>query len=232
MMKNLFVVLTLLILAPCTSIAKPTNYDECILENISNAQTNAGVVAVRQACRSLFPAPKEKKVELFGDLLGEEVNFSYKKIYLNKVDTIVNNNNYSNLSTIEMEIINDSSYHVNSVYLVFKNSDCTVQTSAAIAQVQNKLNSMNYDAGRVDGKMGNQTIKALRAFQRVEGKKIDGKINNDILRSLGVDTEIGWISLKENLQISPGKSRRVKFRSSEKLGRICYHVQSWVKHYD
>ena len=34
MMKNLFVVFTLLIFAPCTSIAKPTNYDECILENI------------------------------------------------------------------------------------------------------------------------------------------------------------------------------------------------------
>ena len=228
MMKNLFVVLTLLILAPCTSIAKPTNYDECILENISNAQTNAGVVAVRQACRSLFPAPKKKKNEF----IPQEADFSYKKIYLSKVDTIVKNNNYSNLSTIEMEVINDSNYHVNSVYLVFKNSDCTVQTSAAIAQVQNKLNSMNYDAGRVDGKMGNQTIKALRAFQRAEGKKIDGKINNDILRSLGVETEIGWISLKENLQISPGKSRRVKFRSSEKLGRICYHVQSWVKHYD
>ena len=62
-MKNLFVVFTLLILAPCTSIAKPTNYDECILENISNAQTNAGVGAVRQACRSLFPAPKKKENE-------------------------------------------------------------------------------------------------------------------------------------------------------------------------
>jgi hypothetical protein len=214
-------------LAPCTSIAKPTNYDECILENISNAQTNAGVGAVRQACRSLFPAPKKKENEF----VPQEADFSYKKIYLNKVDTIVNNNNYSNLSTIEMEVINNSSYHVNSVYLVFKNSDCSVQTSAAIAQVQNRLNSMNYDAGRVDGKMGNQTIKALRAYQRAEGKKIDGKINDDILRSLGVETEIGWISLKENLQISPGKSRRVKFRSSEKLGRICYYVESWVKHY-
>jgi len=227
MMKNLFVVFTLLILAPCTSIAKPTNYDECILENISNAQTNAGVGAVRQACRSLFPAPKKKKVEMF----GEKVNFSYKKIYLTSVNEVINNNNPF-ASIIDMELINDTDYHVNSVFLVFKNSDCSVQTSAAIAQVQNRLNSMNYDAGRVDGKMGNQTIRALRAYQSSKGKKIDGKINNDILRSLGVDTEIGWISLKENLQISPGKSRRVKFRSSEKLGRICYHVQSWVKHYD
>ena len=231
MMKNLFVVLTLLILAPCTSIAKPTNYDECILENISNAQTNAGVVAVRQACRSLFPAPKEKKVELFGDLLGEEVNFSYKKIYLTSVNEVINNNNPF-ASIIDMELINDTDYHVNSVFLVFKNSDCSVQTSAAIAQVQNRLNSMNYDAGRVDGKMGNQTIRALRAYQSSKGKKIDGKINNDILRSLGIETEIGWISLKENLQISPGKSRRVKFKSYEKLGQICYKVVSWVKNYD
>jgi hypothetical protein len=192
MMKNLFVVFTLLILAPCTSIAKPTNYDECILENISNAQTNAGVGAVRQACRSLFPAPKKKENEF----VPQEADFSYKKIYLNKVDTIVNNNNYSNLSTIEMEVINNSSYHVNSVYLVFKNSDCSVQTSAAIAQVQNRLNSMNYDAGRVDGKMGNQTIRALRAYQSSKGKKIDGKINNDILRSLGIEPEIGCIWLR------------------------------------
>jgi len=227
MMKNLFVVFTLLILAPCTSIAKPTNYDECILENISNAQTNAGVGAVRQACRSLFPAPKKKKVEMF----GEKVNFSYKKIYLTSVNEVINNNNPF-ASIIDMELINDTDYHVNSVFLVFKNSDCSVQTSAAIAQVQNRLNSMNYDAGRVDGKMGNQTIRALRAYQSSKGKKIDGKINNDILRSLGIETEIGWISLKENLQISPGKSRRVKFKSYEKLGQICYKVVSWVKNYD
>ena len=226
-MKNLFVVFTLLILAPCTSIAKPTNYDECILENISNAQTNAGVGAVRQACRSLFPAPKKKKVEMF----GEKVNFSYKKIYLTSVNEVINNNNPF-ASIIDMELINDTDYHVNSVFLVFKNSDCSVQTSAAIAQVQNRLNSMNYDAGRVDGKMGNQTIRALRAYQSSKGKKIDGKINNDILRSLGIETEIGWISLKENLQISPGKSRRVKFKSYEKLGQICYKVVSWVKNYD
>ena len=227
MMKNLFVVFTLLILAPCTSIAKPTNYDECILENISNAQTNAGVGAVRQACRSLFPAPKKKKVEMF----GEKVNFSYKKIYLTSVNEVINNNNPF-ASIIDMELINDTDYYVNSVFLVFKNSDCSVQTSAAIAQVQNRLNSMNFDAGRVDGKMGNQTIRALRAYQSSKGKKIDGKINNDILRSLGIETEIGWISLKENLQISPGKSRRVKFKSTEKLGQICYKVVSWVKNYD
>ena len=227
MMKNLFVVFTLLILAPCTSIAKPTNYDECILENISNAQTNAGVGAVRQACRSLFPAPKKKKVEMF----GEKVNFSYKKIYLTSVNEVINNNNPF-ASIIDMELINDTDYYVNSVFLVFKNSDCSVQTSAAIAQVQNRLNSMNFGAGRVDGKMGNQTIRALRAYQSSKGKKIDGKINNDILRSLGIETEIGWISLKENLQISPGKSRRVKFKSTEKLGQICYKVVSWVKNYD
>jgi hypothetical protein len=227
MMKNLFVVFTLLILAPCTSIAKPTNYDECILENISNAQTNAGVGAVRQACRSLFPAPKKKKVEMF----GEKVNFSYKKIYLTSVNEVINNNNPF-ASIIDMELINDTDYYVNSVFLVFKNSDCSVQTSAAIAQVQNRLNSMNFDAGRVDGKMGNQTIRALRAYQSSKGKKIDGKINNDILRSLGIETEIGWISLKENLQISPGKSRMVKFKSTEKLGQICYKVVSLVKNYD
>ena len=167
MMKNLFVVFTLLILAPCTSIAKPTNYDECILENISNAQTNAGVGAVRQACRSLFPAPKKKKVEMF----GEKVNFSYKKIYLTSVNEVINNNNPF-ASIIDMELINDTDYHVNSVFLVFKNSDCSVQTSAAIAQVQNRLNSMNYDAGRVDGKMGNQTIRALRAYQALKVKKL------------------------------------------------------------
>ena len=41
MMKNLFVVFTLLILAPCTSIAKPTNYDECILEKALSDKLDA-----------------------------------------------------------------------------------------------------------------------------------------------------------------------------------------------
>jgi len=58
MKRNLASGSVILFLIPSILAAKPTNYDECILENISNAQTNSAVGAVKRACRSLFPEPE------------------------------------------------------------------------------------------------------------------------------------------------------------------------------
>ena len=121
MMKNLFVVLTILILAPCTSIAKPTNYDECILENISNAQTNAGVGAVRKACRSLFPEAKKEPVKLY----GKKVVYETKKFFLTQVSSRKSG------GFLIKEVTNDTEYYVSNITYLYKESLCEIPTKAA-----------------------------------------------------------------------------------------------------
>ena len=221
MIKTFMSAFIVFIIASSALIAKPRNYDECILENIPNAQTNAAVVVVRQACRSLFPLPKEKEAT------PEEANFKWKKVYLDKV-----NDNYTGRS-FEAVVINDTGYTVESVTLVYKTLPCEKPTSAAVAQVQKKLNEKGINAGRVDGKMGGKTREALRTYQKSIGQKVDGKISKEILVSLNIDTYIGWLSATKSIfSLFSGKSSRVKWQINENSNNICSHVQSWVKEYE
>ena len=208
-------------IASSALLAKPQNYDECILENIPNAQTDAAVAAVRRACRSLFPLPKKKEV------VPKEANFKWKKVYLDKV-----NGSYTR-SSYEAVVINDTGYAVESVTLVYKTLPCEKPTSAAVAQVQKKLNEKGINAGRVDGKMGGQTREALRTYQKSISQKVDGKISDEILVSLNIDTNIGWLSATRSLfPLLSGSSSRVKWQINENSSNICSYVQSWVKEYE
>ena len=220
MMKIFMSALMVFIIASSALVAKPQNYDECILENIPNAQTDAAVGAVRQACRSLFPLPKEK------ESAPKEANFTWKTVYLDAVNGSLSG------AIMEAEVINDTDYIVDSVTLVYKPGACSNPTSAAVAQVQKKLNSLRINAGKVDGKMGEQTRKALRAYQKANGKKVDGKISNDILRSLDINTKIGWLSATSSTFIFPAQSSQMTWRLNKSQSQICWDVQSLVKVYE
>lgn len=53
-----------------------------------------------------------------------------------------------------------------------------------VKSVQNKLNNLGYNCGRADGICGNNTSKALRAFQKANGLSVDGIIGNKTLKAL------------------------------------------------
>jgi peptidoglycan hydrolase-like protein with peptidoglycan-binding domain len=62
------------------------------------------------------------------------------------------------------------------------NDDPTV-----IRKVQEKLNSMGYNAGAVDGAYGPKTQAALKKFQQSQGIQVSGELNQETLAALGVE---------------------------------------------
>ena len=184
MNTNLFFMLALLTLTPCISVGKPANYDECILENISKAQTNAGVGAVRNACRSLFPAP-EKEPEFVPIPVPTEL----KKFHLTRVNVERNG------TVLKAELINDSKYIVSRIAYHYKTNDCATPTRAAVVLAQKTLNKKGFKAGSSDGRLGARTRSAIEKFQKIYKRgrlKVTKKLDDATLIALGIDTEIGW----------------------------------------
>ena len=63
--KNNLIRLFFLTLFVSTSFAnQDRKYDQCILNNIQKAQTDAAVKQIKKSCRNLFPMTKEQKLIL------------------------------------------------------------------------------------------------------------------------------------------------------------------------
>ena len=58
---------------------------------------------------------------------------------------------------------------------------------ATIRKAQATLNARGYKVGAADGKMGDSTRQALRAFQRSENIVVTGELNPRTLARLGID---------------------------------------------
>jgi hypothetical protein len=57
---------------------------------------------------------------------------------------------------------------------------------SVVAQVQQELARAGYYRGRVDGVIGNGTRNAIRAYERANGLRADGRIDAELLRSMGI----------------------------------------------
>jgi hypothetical protein len=55
-----------------------------------------------------------------------------------------------------------------------------------VAEAQALLLQLGYDVGKVDGKYGSQTKAAIKAFQKKQQLKVDGKINDNLLKELKI----------------------------------------------
>ena len=53
-----------------------------------------------------------------------------------------------------------------------------------VAKAQAALLQMGYNVGKVDGKYGSKTKAAVKAFQKKQHLKVDGKINAKLLEQL------------------------------------------------
>lgn len=98
-------------------------------------------------------------------------------------------------------------------------------TSAAVAQAQKILNRQGYRAGKVDGKFGSKTSTAVKLFQKRMDLAVTGKLDDQTLEVLGIDTEIGWLTqgpAQQKLWIAPGASKRYKFYLPNP--KICFHA--------
>lgn len=69
---------------------------------------------------------------------------------------------------------------------VFKYVKSKLQRSAAIEELQRKLNSLGYNAGTPDGVYGPKTRDAVMAFQRIMRLKVDGIFGKDTNKAMGL----------------------------------------------
>jgi hypothetical protein len=58
-----------------------------------------------------------------------------------------------------------------------------------IANVQAALSKLGIDVGKIDGKLGPKTTKAIKAFQKKQQVKVDGKISEKLLEQLKMAVE-------------------------------------------
>lgn len=55
-----------------------------------------------------------------------------------------------------------------------------------IMQVQTALNALGYKTGKPDGVLGKQTKAAIKKYQKVNGLKVTGTVNNELVKSLHI----------------------------------------------
>lgn len=58
------------------------------------------------------------------------------------------------------------------------------QERQQVAEVQAMLSRLGYDVGKIDGKYGSKTAKAIKAFQKEHQLKVDGKVSESLLERL------------------------------------------------
>lgn len=67
-----------------------------------------------------------------------------------------------------------------SVVQTSSTSEVTITDSSTIKSVQSILNIFGYNCGSADGVMGNQTITAIKNFQKDQGLNTTGEINSEL----------------------------------------------------
>lgn len=60
-----------------------------------------------------------------------------------------------------------------------------VKAHPSIKDVQNALKNAGFDPGKADGRMGKQTREAIKAFQKANNLKVNGKVNKKTWALLG-----------------------------------------------
>lgn len=61
-------------------------------------------------------------------------------------------------------------------------------SGSTVRTIQRKLKNWGYYKGEVDGIFGSRTREAVRYFQRKNGLKVDGIVGNQTLKALGMNT--------------------------------------------
>ena len=63
------------------------------------------------------------------------------------------------------------------------------QERLQIATAQTTLLELGFDVGKIDGKLGPKTTKAIKAFQKSKHLEMDGKISEQLLEQLKMAVE-------------------------------------------
>ena len=101
----------------------PSNYDECILENMKGIADKSAVFAIKQACGNKFPMPKKEKTETCRDVSVTPDELSKIQIYLKGVEMnnlryVVYNGNVFDVYNLVVSGKNSGSGKTETVYIL------------------------------------------------------------------------------------------------------------------
>jgi peptidoglycan hydrolase-like protein with peptidoglycan-binding domain len=72
-----------------------------------------------------------------------------------------------------------------------------------VTAVQQALKDRGHDPGEIDGALGPKTRAALREFQKKEGLKVTGRLDNATLAKLGVGTTAAGSASQPGVEVKP-----------------------------
>jgi hypothetical protein len=80
----------------------------------------------------------------------------------------------------------DNYGYYSSAQAVVYDSTASYDDGSLVAQLQSRLAGRGYYRGAVDGVMGPETRRAIRAFERANGLPVDGLIDDQLLSTMGL----------------------------------------------
>lgn len=91
------------------------------------------------------------------------------------------------------------------IYKAYKNNTESVETlskygsrGSEVTQIQTKLKRWGYYSGSIDGIYGNQTVNAVKYFQRKNGLTVDGIAGPATLKAMGITSSSSSSSSSSN----------------------------------
>jgi len=130
---------------------------------------------------------------------------------------------------------NKSKHEVIVPKIEFRFGDCETPGSSTIKQAQRKLNNLGFDVGKPDGRLGPKTAAGIRAFQKKKRLSVTSRLNDQTLKSLGIDPDAdfmqGIIGLPLGGNIKAGATALIYFENFKLFTqnrRICYRIFSDV----
>lgn len=175
--KAILIGFLLLLVTKNAAFASPNSYDECILENIESASTDAAVAAIRTSCRNLFPLSRQptttrERVDATMRVNGGE----WTREYFGISRYVVNASNLTDKLASEIHM----------QYWIVGCGD-RVATRSEIRQIQRRLNRLNFQVGSEDGVIGARTVSAIQRYQEQEfGRVSEPLISREFAERLGV----------------------------------------------
>jgi hypothetical protein len=114
------------------SIFSPSNYDDCVLANIKDAQTPQAVIAVKQSCKEKFKPKPPKEIELPSQVIQSldgraDMNYDFNSQWNGYfVGQIFNKNNEWTITSVVIRIANNKTNQFNDYFTKLDSSESEI----------------------------------------------------------------------------------------------------------
>lgn len=105
-------------------------------------------------------------------------------------------------------------------------------TGSAVREMQQLLKNNGYPVGKVDGTFGSETLKAVKAFQELNGLKVDGAVGPETMKVLRSGKVAPYIKAETYLKLKRGSSGTEVARLQIALKALGYYKGNVTSYYN